>query len=85
MKSFLLQRSSLELTNPSGKVFCDDNHRSTVNYTQTIIEIINAPCFCYSVAFNLPMQSGVVSESVVLNNFCVYDSDENVYEFEVSI
>ena len=31
------------------------------------------------------MQSGVVSESVVLNNFCVYDSDENVYEFEVSI
>ena len=45
----------------------------------------SVPCFCYSVAFNLSMQSGVVSESVVLNNFCVYDSDENVYEFEVSI
>jgi hypothetical protein len=31
------------------------------------------------------MQSEEVSESVVLNNFCVYDNDENVYEFKVSI
>ncbi|CAI7996026.1 Proto-oncogene tyrosine-protein kinase receptor Ret, partial [Geodia barretti] len=47
------------------KLFCDDKHRSTVNYTQTIL-------------------SGVVSESVVLNNFCVFDHDENVYEFQLN-
>jgi serine/threonine protein kinase len=60
------ERSSFgEITNPTGKVFCDDNHRSTVNYTQTIM-------------------SEEVSESVVLNNFCVYDNDENVYEFKLN-
>jgi hypothetical protein len=59
------ERSSFELTNPNGKLFCDDKHRSTVNYTQTIL-------------------SGVVSESVVLNNLCVFDHDENVYEFQLN-